>query len=245
MWKWLLSLLSIAVFSLAAAQSASLQARAAAQALFYAGAPSSGGRLVARTGLEAAAQADLSQATHVVLEVAGKAYTFAIAQASRSAAEVQVAVNGTARTLAGVAAELQVGLAGKTSLAIFTKGSSSTQVVAIVKVDPRVEVRAGGSTQVSLLVGGQEKRFTIERMGRVLADVTVEAGGRAEALLKVAASLSGQGSAEASNSGTSGNASSSGSLEVNVGSGSGSAGASGGVNIGIGIGVGVGGEKKP
>lgn len=244
MRKWLFALLSIAVVSLAAAQSASLQARATAQALFYAGAPSSGGRLVARTSLEAAAQAqaDLSQATHVVLEMAGKSYTFAIAEVSRSAAEVQVTLNGAARTLASVAAELQAGLAGKTSLAIFTKGSSSAQVLAIVKVDPRAEVRAGGSTQVSLLVGGQEKRFAIERMGKVLADVTVEAEGRAEALLKVAASLFGQGSAEASNSGSSGSAGSSGSLDVNVGTGDS---ASGGVNVGIGIGVGIGGEKKP
>lgn len=234
----LLLLLAVGMLSLAAAQSASLQARANAQAIFYAGTPSGGGQLVARTSLEAAAQADLSQATYVVLEIAGKSYTFAIAKASKSAAGVQVMVNGSAQALATVAAQLQAGLSGKTSLAIFTKGSSSAQVVAIVKVDPRAEVRAGGSTQVTLLVNGKEKTFTIEHMGKVLVEVSVEDRGRVEGLLKVAAALSSQGSVEAS-SGTG----ASGSLEINVGAGGSSAGASGGVNIGIGIGIG--GDKKP
>ncbi|MGH2349338.1 MAG: hypothetical protein ACRDFT_07740 [bacterium] len=182
----------------AAGQSGQAESTTQATVIFYTAMPSAGGRVVATTSIDAAASADLEQARYANLRVRTASFVFAVARiAARGQAvgETLVRLNGGARTLADIAADLQAGLSGSAAVLVFTKVSGkeraqSGEAVAVVhasRITASTRVDISGATHMTLVAEGQVQSFTIVRSGTTLGAIQVQASSETQTSIGAAA----------------------------------------------------------
>lgn len=171
-------------------------------ALLYVGQPGADGKVIAETQLSAKATAEMAEANHVDLRTGSRGFVFAVARIAavdQAVGETTVTVNGAARTLFSVAAELQTALAGG-GIVLFTNGQGQTGViVGAVPADQaqgNLSVTASGATHVTVIIGPAEETFALASAGATMASVmVVESGGesgaeaQSKSLVEVIASI--------------------------------------------------------
>jgi hypothetical protein len=196
--RYLLALALVVLLAVpAAAQSAQAESTVQATVIFYSAAPAAGGRVVATSSLNAAATADTEGARYANLRVRTASFIFAVAKAAargHPVGETTVRLNGTTRTLASIAADLQAGFAGTTAVLVFTKvtGSStqSGEAVAVVNTSntaASASIDISGATHVTLVAEGEVQMFTIVRSGATLGSIQIQANGEVQSSIGAAA----------------------------------------------------------
>lgn len=167
-----------------------------ASVIFYAGAPGAGGGVVAAGSLEMAGTAETERATHANLRVRTASFVFVVARTAargRPVGETDVRLNGTTRTLASIAADLQAGFTGRAAILVFIRASGGAQHAESVAVINTSRTTAGaridvsGATHVMLVAHGQVQTFTIVRSGTSLSSIQIRASGDGETSLGAAA----------------------------------------------------------
>lgn len=203
------TLLLITATSLAATQSAVAEATSQTRARFFAGHPQAQGELLAESRLDASSRVDLSGATHVVLETAGEAYTFALVEARTALSESRAALNATHKRLAEIAAQLHAAIQGDTELVLFSDGEMTSGTIVAMHTlgrDAQADTRLGaeGATHLDLWQNGDVRTLRVSALADTLAEVQVtstqasdsDAEGESQSLLKLSAALHAEVQAE-------------------------------------------------
>lgn len=239
MKRTLLLLAALIVPGVAAANGAA-NAAANATVAFYSGFPSSGGTLLVKTNVQAAAQGQAQQAIQkadaAVVTVSGQAYTFAMGSEAKANGQAELAVKGALKasghgqaTVEEVASELAQAQAGQQSLVVLSRNQGSGQVVvALYHPDGgNAGLRVKNADTATVWVNGKPHGYQVasDASGGVMSSLQLEAGGGAQPLTATVAKLQtrvtlngGASSASSSGgSGSTGSASAGAGLNVTVG----------------------------
>lgn len=244
MKRALLLLAALIVPGMAAANGAAADAAANATVAFYSGFPGSGGTLLVRTNVQAAAQGQARQAIRnadaAVVTVSGHAYTFALNSNAKAKGQAELAVKGVLNasghgeaTVKAVATELAQAQAGQQPLVVLSRNQGNgSAVVALYHPDGGdAGLRVKNADTATIWVNGKPHGYQVADHGNggVMSGLELEASGGSDTLANTIAKLQTQatlsagaseGNSASANSGTgsaSGSGNTSAKLNVTVG----------------------------